>query len=144
MIFVSNSVLILLIKLILNETAPLVLLLFEETQGWETVLTAVVPCSFYVAAFQDLHKLPGITLTQHNPNMWNERRELRSDLHKEIGCLFTTYSSQTRPQQWCFCLMHLKTFQFVQISLFMSALKHKKRRTHKKTQVLGKFCQQDR
>lgn len=86
----------------LNETALLVLL-FEDTQRWEALLTALVPCSFYVAAFQDLHKLLGITLTQHSPNMWNERRELRSDLHKEIGCLFTTYSSQTRPEQQCFC-----------------------------------------
>jgi len=57
-------------KYIFNQAAPLVIVLFEDIQRWEALLTVMASRSFYNPAFQDLHKLLEITLTKHNPNIW--------------------------------------------------------------------------
>lgn len=67
--FVSNSVLILLMKCILNEAAPLIIVLFKDIQRRKALLTVMASHSFYNTAFQDLHKLLEITLTECNPNV---------------------------------------------------------------------------
>lgn len=83
--------------------------------------------SFYIPGFQDQdHKLIEITLTKHNPNIWNERKELRNDLLKErVACLLHTATRQDSSSSVS-VRVHLKTFTFVQISLFVSVqLKNK-------------------
>lgn len=132
-ICLCNSVLILLMRHFLNERTPLVIVLFEGIQRWETLLTVMAWFKFYIPGLQYPSKLLGITLTKHNPNMWRERRELRSGLHKE------RVPAPTAPKQDCSSSvsvqLHLKTFTCAPISLFVLVLKEMLNKSKNQKQI---------